>query len=91
MQQCSQNAYMALKNATFMQTFAVNLNVTPVNICFCTVFFFVQGILEDGGEDFSTGEDLYNAIGLLLQQSDDSKSDDDIKDICNGLYHVMNG
>ena len=85
-----QNAFMALKNAIFMHNFAVNPNGTPANICFCTEFF-VQGILEDGGEDFSTGEELYNAIGLLLQQSDDSKSDDDIKDICNGLYHVMNG
>ncbi|XP_076451873.1 ATP-binding cassette sub-family F member 3-like [Babylonia areolata] len=52
---------------------------------------YVTSMLEDGGDDFSTGEDLYDAIGMLLQQADDSKTDDDIRNICNRLYHVMNG
>jgi hypothetical protein len=48
-------------------------------------------LLEDGADDFGTGVEVYDAIGALLQQADENKSDDDIKDICDGLYRVMNG
>lgn len=52
---------------------------------------YVSSLLEDGSEDFSRGVDVYEAIGALLQQTDNNKSDDEIKDICDGLYKVMNG
>ena len=48
-------------------------------------------MLEDGHDDFETADDLYDAIGAMLQQSDDSKSDDEILDICGRLYNLMNG
>ncbi|PVD35594.1 hypothetical protein C0Q70_02557 [Pomacea canaliculata] len=32
---------------------------------------YVSSILEDGGDDFGTSEDLFDAIGMLLQQADD--------------------
>lgn len=50
---------------------------------------YVTSILEDGGDDFSTGEDLYDAIGMLLQQADESKTEEDIKNICSHLHAVM--
>nr|KAG5692451.1 hypothetical protein BaRGS_010161 [Batillaria attramentaria] len=50
---------------------------------------YVTSMLEDGGDDFSTGEDLFDAIGMLLQQADESKSEEDIRDICLRLYAVM--
>ena len=46
-------------------------------------------MLEDGFEDFSTSEDLYDAIGPLLEQVDDSKTEDDIREICNRLYNLV--
>ena len=46
-------------------------------------------MLEDGVEDFSTSEDLFDAIGPLLQQVDDTKSDEDIREICDRLYNLV--
>ncbi|KAH9504419.1 ATP-binding cassette sub- F member 3 [Bulinus truncatus] len=50
---------------------------------------YVNGMLEDGGEDFKTSDDLYDAIGTMLQQADDSKSDEDIKEICDRLHSLL--
>ena len=49
----------------------------------------IAGMLEDGTEDFSTSEDLFDAIGPLLGQVDDTKSDDDIREICDRLYNLV--
>ena len=46
-------------------------------------------MLEDGVEEFSTSEDLFEAIGPLLQQVDDTKTDDDIREICDRLYNLV--
>lgn len=46
-------------------------------------------MLEDGGDDFSTSDDLFEAIGIMLQQADDSKTEDDIKEICDRLYCLL--
>ncbi|XP_025083351.1 LOW QUALITY PROTEIN: ATP-binding cassette sub-family F member 3-like [Pomacea canaliculata] len=51
---------------------------------------YVSSILEDGGDDFGTSEDLFDAIGMLLQQADDSKTEDEIKIICSCLHSSMN-
>lgn len=40
---------------------------------------FIKGILENGVEDFQTGEEIYEAIGEVLLQLDDSKTESDIK------------
>ncbi|KAK3105053.1 hypothetical protein FSP39_016220 [Pinctada imbricata] len=48
-------------------------------------------MLEDGHDDFDTADDLYDAIGAMLQQSDDSKSDNEILEICASLFRLMNG
>ena len=47
------------------------------------------GMLEDGVEEFGTSEDLFEAIGPLLQQVDDTKTDDDIREICDRLYNLV--
>ena len=52
-------------------------------------YIYTAGMLEDGTEDFSTSEDLYDAIGPLLQQVDDSKTDNDIREICDRLYNLV--
>jgi hypothetical protein len=46
-------------------------------------------MLEDGHDDFETSEDLYDAIGGILQGTDDSKTDDEIKNICESLHSLM--
>lgn len=46
-------------------------------------------MLEDGHDDFNKSEDLYDAIGGILQGTDDSKTDDEIKNICEKLHSLM--
>ena len=47
------------------------------------------GVLEDGVDEFETPEDLYEAIGVMLQQSDESKSEEDMKEICERLHSLL--
>lgn len=53
------------------------------------IVHYVNGMLEDGHDDFNTSEDLYDAIGGILQGTDDSKTDDEIKNICENLHSLM--
>ncbi|XP_077998054.1 ATP-binding cassette sub-family F member 3-like [Glandiceps talaboti] len=53
------------------------------------LFQYVNGILEDGSDDFSSPDDLYEAVGDMLQEVAQDKSDDDIRDICSQLMKVM--
>ncbi|XP_048750945.1 ATP-binding cassette sub-family F member 3-like [Ostrea edulis] len=53
------------------------------------IVHYVNGMLEDGHDDFQTSEDLYDAIGGILQGTDDSKTDDEIKNICGNLHSLM--
>ena len=47
------------------------------------------GMLDDGHEDFDTSDDLFDAIGVMLQQADESKTEDDIKEICDRLFSLL--
>ncbi len=44
--------------------------------------------MEDGGEDFETGDDLFDAIGGMLLEVDDRR-EDDIREICEKMLAVM--
>jgi len=50
---------------------------------------YVNSVLEDGVDEFETPEDLYEAIGVMLQQSDESKSEEDMKEICERLHSLL--
>jgi len=43
--------------------------------------FDVLGVLENGIEDFQSGEEIFEAIGEVLLQLDDSKTETDIKSV----------
>lgn len=76
-----------------MKNLVAKLYLTSVAIecdVACTLCLIIPGILEDGGDDFGTSEDLFDAIGMLLQQADDSKTEDEIKIICSCLHSSMN-
>ena len=51
--------------------------------------FSFPGMLDDGHEDFETSDDLFDAIGVMLQQADESKTEDDIKEICDRLFSLL--
>lgn len=47
-------------------------------------------VLDSGISDFESENDLFEAVGELLQDvSGDSKDDDDIKNICQRMYRTM--
>nr|XP_006138583.1 ATP-binding cassette sub-family F member 3 [Pelodiscus sinensis] len=50
----------------------------------------VLGILHSGSEDFESVDDLFEAVGELLQEvSRDSKDDEDIRDICQRMFNTL--
>ncbi|KAL1417647.1 hypothetical protein MTO96_026694 [Rhipicephalus appendiculatus] len=56
------------------------------------LFDYLEGVLDGGKEDFSTCEEVYDAVGeMLLQIAGDTKDEDEIREICARLLHVMKG
>lgn len=48
------------------------------------------GVLDCGGVEFEDGEEVYDAIGGLLQGSSaDCKNEDDIRDICQQMFNTL--
>lgn len=57
--------------------------VQAPNVC-------VSGVLESGGADFEDGEEVFDAIGGVLQEvSADSKNEDDVRDICLQMFNTL--
>jgi len=55
---------------------------------------YVNSVLEDGEEEFDTSDDLYDVIGVMLQQADDNISEEDMRELCDrlhGMLHSSNG
>ncbi|XP_050412288.1 ATP-binding cassette sub-family F member 3 isoform X1 [Patella vulgata] len=50
---------------------------------------YLNGILEDTSNEFEEVDDLYEAFGEMLHQVDDSKSEDEIREICEKIYNIM--
>lgn len=56
-----------------------------LSVCVC-----VTGVLDSGGADFEDGEEVYDAIGGVLQEvSADSKNEDDVRDICLQMFNTL--
>lgn len=50
----------------------------------------VPGVLDSGVTDFEDGEEVYDAVGGLLQDvSADSKNEDDVRDICLQMFNSL--
>ncbi|XP_042313851.1 ATP-binding cassette sub-family F member 3 isoform X1 [Sceloporus undulatus] len=54
------------------------------------MFDYVTGILHSSSADFESVDDLFEAVGELLQDvSRDSKDDEDIRAICQRMYNTL--
>ncbi|XP_015282380.1 PREDICTED: ATP-binding cassette sub-family F member 3 [Gekko japonicus] len=54
------------------------------------MFDYVTGVLHSGSSDFESVDDLFEAVGELLQDvSRDSKDDEDIRAICQQMYNTL--
>ncbi|XP_063708382.1 ATP-binding cassette sub-family F member 3 [Culicoides brevitarsis] len=50
---------------------------------------YVSSILESGGDEFESSEEIYDAIGGILHEVAADKSEDDIKGLCDQFYGLM--
>ncbi|CAN7987411.1 unnamed protein product [Ixodes pacificus] len=56
------------------------------------LFDYLEGVLDGGKDDFSTCDEVYEAVGeMFFEISGDSKDENEIRDICARLLHVMKG
>ena len=55
------------------------------------LFGYIESILETSGDDFENDEDIFEAIGGVLQEVDQTKTEDSIKIICNKLMCLIHG
>ena len=50
---------------------------------------YIQSVLETSGEDFESPDDLFEAVGEVLQEMDGEKSESEIQKICEVLYRIV--
>lgn len=49
-----------------------------------------SGVLDCSGADFEDGEEVFEAIGGVLQEvSADCKNEEDIRDICLQMFNTL--
>ena len=46
-------------------------------------------VLESSSDDFESGDEVFEAVGGILQEVDASKEEDEIKDLCHKLIGLM--
>lgn len=46
---------------------------------------FLTGILSNGADDFEDSEEVYEAIGALLHEVSQEKTENDVKNVCERL------
>ena len=51
--------------------------------------FDISGVLETSGEDFESADDIFEALGAVLGEVANEKTEDDIKDLCDLLLHTL--
>ena len=52
-------------------------------------FFCFSGVLETSGEDFENADDIFEAIGAVLGEVANEKTEEDIKELCDLLLHTL--
>ncbi|KAI5710184.1 ATP-binding cassette sub-family F member 3 [Diaphorina citri] len=53
------------------------------------LYQYIDGVLTNGCDDFENIDDLYEAVGEVLQEVAENKTDDDIRDICSKLFRLL--
>ncbi|XP_068150002.1 ATP-binding cassette sub-family F member 3 [Drosophila tropicalis] len=50
---------------------------------------YIGGVLTGGDEEFETGDDIFDAVGDILQSVDGERSEDSIRGICEEFLQIM--
>ena len=52
---------------------------------------YIESVLETSGDDFENEQDMFEAIGGVLQEVDQNKTEDSIKTLCSKLICLLHG
>uniref|UniRef100_A0A0V0G5K9 ATP-binding cassette sub-family F member 3 n=1 Tax=Triatoma dimidiata TaxID=72491 RepID=A0A0V0G5K9_TRIDM len=55
------------------------------------LYQYVEGVLTNGIDDFEDSDELYDAVGGVLHEVGDGRSEDEIREICGRLLSLMRG
>lgn len=50
---------------------------------------YVEDVLQSGADEFENGEEVYEAIGAILHEVSQDKSEEDIKEICDIFLDLL--
>ena len=50
---------------------------------------YIGSVLETSGDDFESCDDLYEAVGEVLQEVDLDKNENEIKAICDKMFRLV--
>ncbi|KAG5889243.1 hypothetical protein JTB14_006379 [Gonioctena quinquepunctata] len=50
---------------------------------------YVEGVLANGADDFEDSEEIYEAVGEVLQEVSSDKTEEDIRSICDDLLCML--
>lgn len=53
------------------------------------LYQYVKGVLETSSDEFESSEEVFEAVGGILQEVDMSKEEDQIRDICEQMMLMM--
>ncbi|XP_074654025.1 ATP-binding cassette sub-family F member 3-like [Tubulanus polymorphus] len=55
------------------------------------IYQYVNGVLDTSAEHFDTSDDVYDAIGDVLKEVDEDKTDEEIMKLCDRMINIMKG
>lgn len=50
---------------------------------------YVEGVLAGSLDDFETCDDIYDAVGDILQSISQEKTEDEIRDLCTQFFNII--
>lgn len=50
---------------------------------------YVEGVLAGSLDDFETCDDIYDAVGDILQSISEEKTEDEIRDLCTQFFNII--
>eukprot|EP00062_Callorhinchus_milii_P026504 gi/632988686/ref/XP_007883246.1/ PREDICTED: ATP-binding cassette sub-family F member 3 [Callorhinchus milii] len=53
------------------------------------LFHYVTGVLDSSASDFESVDEIFEAIGDVLQEISDSKNEDNVREICQRMFNTL--
>ena len=50
---------------------------------------YIESVLETSSDDFESCDDLFEAVGEVLQEMDENKNEEEIRAVCDKMYRLV--